>query len=215
MVTARSPDVRRPPDDPLAPLLMAGLFVRSPIRHRNQRLGAMLICGFAVSGSHRQTLMANDVAHFGGALSPNPGSSVGRPTDRRKLRCHNAYSDLGDRFQLEAQVEPRGGWPRARGHSLVPLARFLREVAFGTEETAAIAGAYEAALLELDLTRTSPGAETLAKSIIGIATQGERDPNRLRERAIETISGLPAPCFAQSGNSRSSKRVKEAPPKRG
>src|SRR3954470_17574558 len=97
----------------------------------------------------------------------------------------------------------------------MPLARFLREVAFGTEETAAIAGAYEAALLELDLTRTSPGAETLAKSIIGIATQGERDPNRLRERAIETISGLPAPCFAQSGNSRSSKRVKEAPPKRG
>ncbi len=59
-----------------------------------------------------------------------------------------------------------------------------------------------AALLELELTRTSPGAETLAKSIIAIATQGERDPNRLRERAIERIWGLPeAPCSTQSGNS--------------
>ena len=82
------------------------------------------------------------------------------------------------------------------------LARFLLEVAFRTEETAAIVGAYEAALLELDLTRTSPGAETLAKSIIAIATQGERDPNRLRERAIERVWGLPeAPCSTQSGNS--------------
>ena len=35
----------------------------------------------------------------------------------------------------------------------------------------------------------SPGAEMLAKSIIAIATQGERDPNRLRERAIERICG--------------------------
>jgi hypothetical protein len=38
---------------------------------------------------------------------------------------------------------------------------------------------------------TGPGAETLAKTIIMFAKQGERDPVRLRERAIETLSGLP------------------------
>ena len=168
----------------------------SDFRHSN---------GFAVSGSHRQASVANDLAPLWRGSFANPGSSVGRLTDTRKLRCHNAYSASGDRFQIEAQVEPRGGWPRARGISLgdsCPLLDFSERWRSEQRKPQPIVGAYEAALLELNLTRTSPGAETLAKSIIAIATQGERDPNRLRERAIERIWGLPeAPCSTQSGHS--------------
>jgi len=45
---------------------------------------------------------------------------------------------------------------------------------------------------ELDLPGpTAPGAETLAMTIIRFAKQGERDPVRLRERAIDALSRLP------------------------
>jgi hypothetical protein len=96
-------------------------------------------------------------------------------------------------------VAPRAGI--SLGDSC-PLLDFSERWSSEQRKPQPIVGAYEAALLELGLTRTSPGAETLAQSIIAIATQGERDPNRLRERAIERVWGLPeAPCSTQSGNS--------------
>ena len=51
--------------------------------------------------------------------------------------------------------------------------------------------AYEAAMRELDPTAHSPELE-VAKTIVMLATQGERDSVRLRKRAIEIISGLPS-----------------------
>ena len=55
-----------------------------------------------------------------------------------------------------------------------------------------LVAAYEAAMRELDVPEpTAPGAETLAMTIIRLAKQGERDPVRLRQRAIEALSGLP------------------------
>ena len=59
-------------------------------------------------------------------------------------------------------------------------------------QIAVMVAAYEAAMRELDLTAHSPGAVTVAKTIVMLATQGERDPVRLRKRAIEIISGLPS-----------------------
>ncbi len=65
----------------------------------------------------------------------------------------------------------------------MPLTPFLEGTAFGPDEIAVMVGAYEAASREMDLTgHTAPGAVTLAKTIVTLAKQGERDPVRLRER---------------------------------
>jgi hypothetical protein len=59
---------------------------------------------------------------------------------------------------------------------------------------------YEAALREVDLTgHADPRAATLAKAIIRFWRQGERDPRRLYERAIEPLSGLPPAASADNG----------------
>jgi hypothetical protein len=51
-------------------------------------------------------------------------------------------------------------------------------------------GAYEAALRRMDLTgHADPKAVMLARSIVVLAKNGERDPVRLRERAIELETG--------------------------
>jgi hypothetical protein len=61
----------------------------------------------------------------------------------------------------------------------MPLTPFLEGAVFGPDEIAVMVGAYQAALREMDLA-TSPGAVTLAKTIVMLAKQGERDPVRLR-----------------------------------
>jgi hypothetical protein len=67
----------------------------------------------------------------------------------------------------------------------------------GPDEIIVMVGAYEAALREMDLTgHTAPGAVTLAKTIVMLAKQGDRDPVRLRERAIELLCGLPPDAAA-------------------
>jgi hypothetical protein len=50
----------------------------------------------------------------------------------------------------------------------------------------------------MDLTgRADPRAVTLAKSIVALAKNGERDPVRMRERAIELVSGQPPDAAAE------------------
>jgi hypothetical protein len=74
----------------------------------------------------------------------------------------------------------------------MPLAPFLEGTVFGPDEIAVMVGAYEAALRDLDVSgHGHPRAVTLAKTIVMLVKQGERDPVRLRERAIELTSGLP------------------------
>ena len=74
----------------------------------------------------------------------------------------------------------------------MPLTRFLGDTSFGPDEIAVLVSAYEAAMRELDLPGpTAPGVQTLAMTIIRFAKQGERDPVRLRERAIDALSRLP------------------------
>jgi hypothetical protein len=77
------------------------------------------------------------------------------------------------------------------------LIRFLQDTSLGPEEIAVLVAASEAALRELDLTgHADPGAATLPKAIIRFWRQGERDPQRLYERAIEPLSGLPPAASA-------------------
>ena len=66
--------------------------------------------------------------------------------------------------------------------------RLLQKSAFGPEEIERMTTAYEDALRVLRLTdRTDPMTEILAKKILEIAQTGERDPARIRAKAVAAI----------------------------
>jgi len=66
--------------------------------------------------------------------------------------------------------------------------RLLQKSAFGPEEIERMTAAYEDALRVLGLTdRADPMTEILAKKIIEIAQTGERDPARIRTKAVAAI----------------------------
>jgi len=70
----------------------------------------------------------------------------------------------------------------------VPIYRLLKASAFGPKEIEVLSSAFEAALRELKLVdRSDPATELIAKRIIELAQQGERDPARLREGAVKGI----------------------------
>jgi hypothetical protein len=67
----------------------------------------------------------------------------------------------------------------ARGH-----------VSFGPEDIALLAAGLESALTNLNITnRNDPTTTLVAKLIIQLAGNGERDPTRLAKRAIEIVRG--------------------------
>jgi len=73
----------------------------------------------------------------------------------------------------------------------VPLSRLLQNCAFGPDDIGRMTTAYEDALRVLGLTdRTDPITEIIAKKIIDVAQTGERDPLRIRVRAIADL-GVP------------------------
>jgi hypothetical protein len=56
--------------------------------------------------------------------------------------------------------------------------------------------AYEGALIDLCLTnRDDPITELIAKSIVNVTATGERDPARMKERAINAL-GVRRPAVA-------------------
>ena len=74
----------------------------------------------------------------------------------------------------------------------MPITRLLQDTAFGPDEIAVLVAAYEDALRALSLVnRSDLATEMVAKRIIELAKQGERDPVRLRERAMEAVSNPP------------------------
>jgi hypothetical protein len=71
----------------------------------------------------------------------------------------------------------------------VAIYRLLEKHAFGPDEIRVLTTAFEDALRTLHLAdRADPATEMIAKKIIELAQQGERDPVRLRERAIQFLS---------------------------
>jgi hypothetical protein len=75
------------------------------------------------------------------------------------------------------------------GAIVVPIRRLLENHVFGPDEIAVLTTAFEDTLRALRLTdRADPATEIIAKKIIELAQQGERDPVRLRERAIQFLS---------------------------
>ena len=78
------------------------------------------------------------------------------------------------------------------------LTRFLEDAAFGPDEIAIMVAAYEVGLTQINANgHNDPTAETFAQTIVMLAKQGERDPVRLEQRAIEIMSGQ-SPVLARS-----------------
>jgi hypothetical protein len=70
------------------------------------------------------------------------------------------------------------------------LTRFLEDTAFGPDEIAIMVAAYELGLTQINASgHNDPTAETLAQIVVMLTKQGERDPIRLEQRAIEIMSG--------------------------
>jgi hypothetical protein len=71
----------------------------------------------------------------------------------------------------------------------MPIYRLLQNHAFGPDEIRVLTTAFEEALQTLRLVdRADPATEMVARKIIELAQQGERDPVRLRERAVRSLS---------------------------
>jgi hypothetical protein len=71
----------------------------------------------------------------------------------------------------------------------------LDSFAFGPEEIQYVVKAYDDALSSLGLaSRDDPATRLLAKKIIEIARTGERDPLKIRRRAIEKLGTCRVRC---------------------
>jgi hypothetical protein len=78
-----------------------------------------------------------------------------------------------------------------RGYAPMAIYRLLKFSAFQPEEITCMTAAYEDALRVLQLSdRQDPITEIVAKKIIEAAQTGERDPRRIRERALREL-GIP------------------------
>lgn len=66
--------------------------------------------------------------------------------------------------------------------------RLIASGHFGPDEIDTMTQAYEAALIDLGLTdRNDPLTELIAKSIVNATATGERDPQVIKERAINAL----------------------------
>jgi hypothetical protein len=70
----------------------------------------------------------------------------------------------------------------------MPIIRLLQNASFGPDEITILVRAFDDALGTLGVDRSSLVAEALAKKIIQLAQQGERDPKRLRQHAVRSVS---------------------------
>jgi hypothetical protein len=70
----------------------------------------------------------------------------------------------------------------------MPIRGALQTRAFGPEDIKIITAAFDDALRQLKLVdRSDPLTEIVAKKMIEIAEQGERDPLRLRDRTLQAL----------------------------
>jgi hypothetical protein len=81
--------------------------------------------------------------------------------------------------------------------------RRLESFAFRPEEVQCIVKAYDDALSALGLvSRDDPATRLIAKKIIEIAQTGERDPIKIRRRAIEKLGTSRVRCKTDRSGSR-------------
>jgi hypothetical protein len=84
-------------------------------------------------------------------------------------------------IQDDRSVWDRAGLP-------VAIYRLIASGTFGPEEIKAMAAAYEGALVDLQLMdRNDPLTELIAKAIVNVTATGERDPENIKERALNAL----------------------------
>ena len=66
--------------------------------------------------------------------------------------------------------------------------RLITNGSFGPDAIEAMTAAYEAALVDLRMiNRSDPLTELIAKSIVNVTATGERDPEIIKERALNAL----------------------------
>ena len=66
--------------------------------------------------------------------------------------------------------------------------RLIASGSFDPNEIEAMTAAYETALVEIGLVdRDDPLTELIANSILTVAARGERDPEKIKERALRAL----------------------------
>ena len=119
----------------------------------------------------------------------------------RAAGCHKMAQNARRPHVRDALAEIERMWNRLAVEAEVSesmLTRFLEGAAFGPDEIAIMVAANEVGLTQINVSgHNDPTAETLAQTIVMLAKQGERDPVRLEQRAIEIMSGQP-PDLARS-----------------
>jgi len=66
--------------------------------------------------------------------------------------------------------------------------KLIANGSFGPQEIEAMSAAYESALFDLDITnRDDLITELIAKSIVNVISTGERNPELIKERAINEL----------------------------
>jgi hypothetical protein len=100
--------------------------------------------------------------------------------------------DLASRFEAPVEVTDVRGKVLARYSpkrcTFMAIYRIFGQRIFEPEAVACMAKAYEDALVALQLSdREDPFTEIVARKIVEISELGERDPHRLRDRALEEL----------------------------
>lgn len=70
--------------------------------------------------------------------------------------------------------------------------RLLQQSAFAQEDIDRMVGVYEDVLRVLRISnRSDPATEKIARKIIEVAQTGERDPTRIKMRALKALGVMP------------------------
>ena len=76
----------------------------------------------------------------------------------------------------------------------MPLLKMLEESSYDSATIAVVSAAYESARSDLGLTdRKDLITDTLARKIIEVAHTGERDPDRIRQQALDRLGIIIVP----------------------
>lgn len=92
-----------------------------------------------------------------------------------------------------------GSLSRLGGHFAMAIHRLIAAGTFGPDEIKAMTAACEAALTDLGFAdREDPLTELIAKSIVNVTATGERDPETIKERALNAL-GVRRPAAITQG----------------
>jgi hypothetical protein len=70
----------------------------------------------------------------------------------------------------------------------MPIYRLITSGSYGPDEIKAMTAAYETTLVEIgSVDRDDPLTELIANSILTITATGERDPEKIKERALHAL----------------------------